>query len=50
MARPIEVTPVLRGKDAENVLRSTREVVPSQDRLRWLASMAETSKKVENNK
>lgn len=50
MARPIEVTPVLEGKDAERFLRETRDVRITVERMTWLASVAEESKKAEKTK
>ena len=50
MARPIEVTPVLKGKDAKLFLQQTRSVVVTEERIEWLKTVAEQSKKAEKNK
>ena len=51
MARPIEPTPVLKGKDAEVFLQDMRMDEPvSPDRLYWLEAVAEASKSAEGNK
>jgi hypothetical protein len=50
MARSIDVTPVLTGKDADRFLRETRNVVITPERRAWLESLAEESKKAEANK
>lgn len=47
MARPIEVTPVLKGKDAKSFLRSVRSVVVTSERMEFLKSASEKSKKAE---
>lgn len=47
MARPIEVTPVLKGKDAKAFLTSLKEVVVTKERLAWLKSVSEKSKRAE---
>jgi hypothetical protein len=48
MARPIESTPRLRGKDAEAMLQSMRMDEPvSVARLRWLSTVAEMSRAAE---
>ncbi len=47
MARPIEATPVLKGKDAKDFLREMNSAVMTEERLRWLRSVAEESKQVE---
>jgi hypothetical protein len=50
MARPIEATPVLKGKDAEVFLRQMNSAVMTPERQRWLESVAAESKRVEKNK
>lgn len=50
MARPIEVTPVLRGKDAKEFLANTQSVVVTKERITWLKSIADQSKKAEKDK
>jgi hypothetical protein len=50
MARPIEATPVLRGKDAEVFLRQMNSAVMTLERQRWLESVATESKRVEKKK
>ena len=50
MARPIEVTPVLKGKDAQAFLRETRDVQVTTERLSWLASVAQESRQAETKK
>jgi hypothetical protein len=51
MARPIEPTPVLKGKDAEVFLQDMRmDEAVSPDRLRWLETVAEASKSAEGKK
>lgn len=47
MARPIEATPVLEGKDAENFLRSIEDPKPTPERLEYLTALAEESKAAE---
>jgi len=47
MARPIEATPVLKGKDAQEFLRVTRNVEVTTERLTWLATVAKESKQAE---
>jgi hypothetical protein len=51
MARPIESTPVLKGKDAKVFLRQmeiTESVSP--DRLNWLDQLAKESRAAESKK
>lgn len=51
MARPIEATPVLKGKDAREFLTQTRLSEPvSADRMRWLDKLANESKSAESHK
>jgi len=51
MARPIQATPVLKNKDADKFLREMRCNEPvSQERLRWLDSVAQASKSAEGKK
>lgn len=48
MARPIQATPVLKGKDARLFMAQTRLEKPvSAERLTWLKKMAKESKAVE---
>jgi len=47
MARPSEVTPVLKGKDAKKFLEETTSVVVNEARLAWLKSKAEKRKRAE---
>ena len=47
MARPIEVTPVLKGKDAKTFLAETTSVVVTKERMEWLKSVSEKSKRAE---
>ena len=50
MARPIEPTPVLKGKDAKVFLARMNAAVMTQEQLRWLESVAAESKRAENRK
>lgn len=50
MARPIEATPILKGKDAREFLRATLNVRITKERKDWLASIAHESKQAENAK
>lgn len=50
MARPIESTPVLKGKDAKAFLHATASVVITSERLEYLRSAAEQSKRAEHPK
>ena len=50
MARPIESTPVLKGKDAKVFLERMKAAVMTPERLRWLESIAAESKRAENRK
>jgi hypothetical protein len=47
MAKPIEATPVLRGKDAQVFLTRMNSAVVSTQRLAWLRSVAVESKQAE---
>lgn len=48
MARPIEATPVLKGKDAKAFLEDTRMAEPvCPERVRWLDNLAEESRAAE---
>lgn len=47
MARPIEVTPILKGKDAQAFLEETTRVVVTQERMEWLRTVSEKSKRAE---
>lgn len=47
MARRIEATPVLKGNDAKEFLRRMDAAVLTEERLEWLQSAAEESKRVE---
>ena len=45
MARPIEATPILKGKDARMFLDQVRIEQPiSAQRIEWLAKLAQQSK------
>jgi hypothetical protein len=48
MARPIEPTPALKGNDAKIFLRRMNDAVMTPERLEWLKSAAEESKRAEN--
>jgi len=48
MARPIEATPVLEGRDAESFLESVRPKPVSEERQRWMQELVQQSKKAEN--
>ncbi len=48
MARPIEPTPVLKGKDAKAFLARMEAAVMTPERLSWLESIAAESKRAEN--
>lgn len=50
MARPIEPTPVLKGKDAKVFLERMNAAVMTPERLRWLESIAAESRRAENRK
>lgn len=50
MARPIEVTPVLKGKDARVFLEQTQSVVVTAARIEWLKAVAVQSKKAQKDK
>jgi len=50
MARPIEPTPVLKGKDAKVFLERMNSAVMTPEHLRWLESIAVESKRAENRK
>jgi len=50
MARPIEPTPVLKGKDAKVFIERMNSAVMTSERLRWLESIAAESKRAENRK
>jgi hypothetical protein len=48
MARPIEATPILKGKDADTFLIEMRRDEPvSCERLRYLEHLAEVSRAAE---
>jgi hypothetical protein len=48
MARPIEATPVLKGKNARTFLAEIKIEKPvSNERVLWLKSLAQESKSVE---
>lgn len=50
MARPIETTPVLTGRDARTLLEQSRLDRPvSPERVRWLDDLAEKSKSAEQS-
>jgi len=46
MAKPIEPTPVLRGRDAERLLRSVERPVRSVKKAAFLAKCDETYRKL----
>ena len=51
MARPIEPTPVLEGRDAEQFLDSVRNTEPvSNDRQRWMDNLVQQSRTAEQNR
>jgi hypothetical protein len=50
MARPIEVTPVLKGKDARVFIEKTQSVVVTEERIQWLKAVAEQSRKAEKDR
>jgi hypothetical protein len=52
MARPIEPTPVLEGKDAEVFLASARidQQAVSSDRQRWMDDLVRQSRIAEKNR
>jgi|GEM_PF-1319083 hypothetical protein len=50
MARPIEATPILKGKDAEALLRRAESVVVTKERIAFLKTAALQSKKAEKDK
>jgi len=47
MARPIEATPVLKGKDAKSFLKSVRSVTVTGQRMEYLRATAEKSRRAE---
>ena len=48
MARPIEATPILKGKDAQMFLTAMKMSAPvSADRKQWLTDLANASRKAE---
>lgn len=47
MARPIEATPMLKGKDAQVFLEKMNAAVMTPERLKWLQSVAEQSRRAE---
>jgi hypothetical protein len=50
MARPIEPTPVLKGKDAKVFLDRMNAAVMTPQRLEWLESAAQESRQAEKKK
>jgi hypothetical protein len=50
MARPIQPTPALKGKDAKLFLDKMNSAVMTPERLTWLQSAAEESKRAETKK
>lgn len=51
MARPIEPTPVLEDRDAEQFLESVKINTPvSDDRQRWMDSLVQQSRAAEQNR
>jgi hypothetical protein len=49
MAKPIEATPVLKGRDAQRFLAQMNSAVMTTERLQYLKSVAAESKKVEKS-
>jgi hypothetical protein len=47
MARPIEPTPILKGKDAKDFIAKMDAAVMTEERLTYLRSAAEESKRAE---
>lgn len=47
MARPIEATPVLKGKDAKVFIKRMNTAVMTPEHLRWLETAAAESKLAE---
>jgi hypothetical protein len=47
MARPIEPTPVLKGKDAKDFIERMDAAVMTRERATYLRSAAEESKRAE---
>ena len=47
MARPIEATPVLKGRDAERFLDSVRPEPVSEERQRWMQELIQQSREAE---
>jgi hypothetical protein len=50
MARPIQPTPPLRGKDAKIFSDKMNAAVMTPERLRYLEAAAEASKRAENKR
>lgn len=50
MARPIEATPILKGKDADALLRRAESVVVTKERIAFLKTAALQSKKAEKDR
>jgi hypothetical protein len=50
MARPIEPTPVLKGKDAKIFVERMNAAVMTPERLKYLQSAGAASKKAEGNR
>jgi hypothetical protein len=50
MARPIAPTPVIKGKDAVEFRDRMEKAVMTPERLQWLKTVAEESKRAENGK
>jgi hypothetical protein len=48
MAKPIEPTPILKGQDAKNFLDRMNRAKMTPERLEWLQSLAEQSKRAES--
>lgn len=45
MSRPIEATPILKGKDAKVFLEKMNAAVMTPERLQWLRDVAEQSRR-----
>jgi hypothetical protein len=50
MARPIQATPALKGKDAKTFVEKMNSAVMTPERLQYLRCAAESSKKAESKK
>jgi antitoxin component of MazEF toxin-antitoxin module len=50
MAQPIEPTPVLEGRDAEQFWESVKVNEPVYDRQRWMDNLVQQSRTAEQNR